>query len=91
MFSLFFSSFCTHLEIPQSVKNTVDTRIRTIAKRINADFWNTDSETTHYMVVGSYGRHTAIKTRDIDLLVELPWSEYTRYNNYSALYNFLEK
>lgn len=77
-----FSSFCTNLEIPQSVKNTVDTRIRTIAKRINADFWNIDFETTHYMVVGSYGRHTAIKTSDIDLIVELPWSEYTRYNNY---------
>lgn len=31
-----FSSFCTNLEIPQSVENIVDTRIRTIAKRINA-------------------------------------------------------
>lgn len=78
-----FSSFCANLEIPQYVKNAVDTRIRTIAKRINADFWNADSETTHYMVVGSYGRSTAIKTSDIDLIVELPWSEYTRFNNYS--------
>lgn len=78
-----FSSFCTNLEISQSVKNTVDTRIRTIVKRINTDFWNTDSETTHYMVVGSYGRGTAIKTSDIDMIVELPWSEFTRFDNYA--------
>ena len=78
-----FSSFCRNLEISQSVKNTVDTRIRTIVKRINTDFWNSNSETTHYMVVGSYGRGTAIKTSDIDMLVELPWSEFTRFNNYA--------
>lgn len=52
-----FSLFCTNLEIHQSVKNTVDTRIRTIAKRINADFWNTDSESYSYKKkVGIYGR-----------------------------------
>lgn len=78
-----FSAFCSNLEIPQSVKDKVDTRIRAIAKRINIDFWNIDSETTHRMVVGSYGRGTAIKTSDIDLIVELPWSEYSRFDSYT--------
>ncbi|MDR3320286.1 MAG: nucleotidyltransferase domain-containing protein [Desulfovibrio sp.] len=32
------------------------------------------------MYVGSYGSETAIDESDIDILVELPESEYTRYD-----------
>lgn len=79
-----FSDFCTNLEISQGIKSIVDTRVKSIAKRINLDFWNIDSESTNYRVVGSYGRGTAIKTSDIDLIVELPWSVYSRFDNYSG-------
>ena len=51
-----FSDFCTNLEISQGIKSIVDTRVKSIAKRINLDFWNIDSESTNYRVVGSYGR-----------------------------------
>lgn len=78
-----FCNFCKNLEISQAIKNTVDTRIKSITKRINSDYWGNDSETIHSLIVGSYGRGTAIKTSDIDLVVELPWSEYTRFNNYT--------
>ncbi len=78
-----FSEFCKNLEVPQSVKQTVDVRVRNITKKINAHFWNSESDTLHSLIVGSYGRHTAIKTSDIDLIVELPWSEYSRFNNYA--------
>lgn len=62
--------------------SNIQTRYRTITKRINQDFWGSDSETLHSIYVGSYGRGTAIYTSDIDIVVELPWTEYTKYNNY---------
>lgn len=78
-----FSDFCKNLEISNDVQNTVTTRLKSITKRINLDFWDSDSDTSHRLVVGSYGRGTAIATSDIDVVVELPWSEYTRFNNYT--------
>ncbi len=81
--SVFFN-FCSNLDISNNIKDTVSTRVRAIAKRINWDFWNITSESTHYRLVGSYGRGTAIKTSDIDLIVELPWEQYTRFNDYSC-------
>ena len=56
-----------------------------ITKRINQDFWNSDSIVSHSWYVGSYGRGTSIYTSDIDIVVEIPWTEYERYDNY--LYN----
>ena len=56
-----------------------------ITKRINQDFWNSDSVVSHSWYVGSYGRGTSIYTSDIDIVVEIPWTEYERYDNY--LYN----
>lgn len=78
-----FCDFCKNLEISQEIRDTVTTRLKTINKRINLDFWNDDSATIRYLVVGSYGRETSIETSDIDVVVELPWSEYVRFDNYS--------
>lgn len=64
--------------------SNIQTRYHAITKRINQDFWNTDSNTTHSLYVGSYGRGTCIYTSDVDIVVELPWSYYTKYNDYSG-------
>ena len=79
-----FQQFCKNLRMSDSVVLNIQTRYRAITKRINQDFWNTDSELQHSFYVGSYGRGTAIYTSDIDIVVELPWSEYSKYNNYSG-------
>lgn len=79
-----FSTFCKNLRMSSSVVNDVQTRYHAITKRINKDFWSTESETNHSFYVGSYGRGTAIYTSDIDIVIELPWSEYTKYNNYTG-------
>ena len=34
-----FSGFCKNLEISSDVQNTVTTRLKSITKRINLDFW----------------------------------------------------
>ena len=79
-----FSSFCSNLRLSDTVVSNIKMRYRTITKRINQDFWNNDSDTTHSLYVGSYGRGTCIYTSDVDIVVELPWSYYTKYNDYSG-------
>lgn len=79
-----FSCFCSNLRLSDSVVSAIKTRYHAITKRINQDFWGNDSETTHSLYVGSYGRGTCIYTSDVDIVVELPWSYYTKYNNYSG-------
>lgn len=79
-----FFNFCKNLEIDTDIQKLIAMRLKNITKRINLDYWDSDSESQHCLVVGSYGRRTAIQTSDIDVVVELPWGEYTRFNNYSA-------
>ena len=79
-----FQQFCKNLRMSDSVVSNIRSRYRAITKRINQDFWGSDSETLHSFYVGSYGRGTAIYTSDIDIVVELPWSEFSKYDNYSG-------
>lgn len=63
--------------------DTVKSRRRAITKRLNQDFWVSDSETAHTRYIGSYGRGTEIKgASDVDLLANLPYSVYTQYDSY---------
>lgn len=65
-------------------KDTIDIireRYERITRAINREFWKDKSTADHSLLVGSYGRGTAIDTSDIDVLVELPQSEYERYDS----------
>lgn len=66
--------------IPLVTRQSIASRYHTVTKAINQEFWNSTSETTHSLYVGSYGRNTAINTSDIDILVEIPEDEYNRYS-----------
>lgn len=66
--------------IRADMRSLISQRYRKITKAVNWEFWNIESETAHSLYVGSYGRGTAINTSDIDILVELPRSEYERYD-----------
>ena len=79
-----FTTLCKNLRMSDYIVKDVQTRYHAITKRINKDFWFTDSETSHSFYVNSYGLGTAIYTSDIDIVVELPWSEYTKYDNYTG-------
>ena len=62
---------------------TISRRYRDITRRLNTDFWNTTSDTSHSLYVGSYGRNTAIKGfSDLDMIFELPPALYSRYNSH---------
>lgn len=66
--------------ISQDTRCTISMRYHTVTRAINREFWNSQSETQNSLYVGSYGRGTAIDTSDLDILVELPQSEYSRYD-----------
>lgn len=66
--------------ITQDQRQTISDRYKKITKAVNREFWNSISDTLHSFYVGSYGRHTAVDTSDIDILVELPRDEYERHD-----------
>ncbi len=76
-----FETFRTGLQVDNS--EAISNRYSALTARLNTDFWNTTSATAHSLYVGSYGRNTAIRGfSDVDMIFELPWSMYTRYNDY---------
>ena len=76
-----FQIFCSNLQIQDG--GTISDRYRHITRRLNTDFWATTSDTAHSLYAGSYGRNTATSgLSDMDMLFQMPYSEYVRYNNY---------
>ena len=76
-----FRTFCTNIQVQDD--GTISSRYRTITHRLNADFWNTESYTSHSLYVGSYGRKTAIQGfSDLDMIFQLPSQLYKKYDNY---------
>lgn len=65
-------------------RSLISKRYTRITKAVNSEFWNSDSETAHSRYVGSYGRGTAINTSDLDVLIELPNSEYEHFTSLSG-------
>ena len=79
-----FEIFCINLRMTNDTVEKIQNRYHQITKRINIDYRGSTSETNYSLYVGSYGRGTEIFTSDIDMIVELPYSTYVKFNNYSG-------
>ncbi|PIR38563.1 MAG: nucleotidyltransferase [Alphaproteobacteria bacterium CG11_big_fil_rev_8_21_14_0_20_39_49] len=78
-----FYDFCSSISLSQDKKDSISCRYKRITKQLNKDFWDTDSELSHSLYVGSYGRGTCInKVSDIDILFQMPYSVYKQYNSH---------
>ncbi|MDQ6758954.1 MAG: nucleotidyltransferase [Acidobacteriota bacterium] len=78
-----FSGFCTALQVDNG--SVISARYKAITRRLNTDYWDTVSDTAHSLYGGSYGRNTAIHgISDIDMIFQLPYAVYERYNSYSG-------
>ena len=78
-----FSEFCQKLQI----KNTSDisAKYKRITKRLNKEYWGSDSEEAHCLQVGSYGRRTAVHgVSDLDMVYQLPSHIYNKFNQYTG-------
>ena len=87
----YFSTFCSNLRMSSDTVSTIQYRYHQITKRINLDYWNSSSETTHSLYVGSYGRGTEIWTSDIDIIVQLPYSIHTKVMDSQRCYRKLRE
>lgn len=77
-----FSTFCANIRISDNNVNSIKNRYKQITKRINLDYYNSSSKTDHSLYVGSYGRGTDIHVSDIDMIVQLPYDTYAKFNKY---------
>ena len=78
-----FRAFCSNIQVQDG--GTISTRYKAITRRLNTDFWDTTSETSHSLYVGSYGRNTAIQGfSDLDMVFELPSALYFQYDKYAG-------
>lgn len=78
-----FQEFNNKLKVTEG--DSISYRYKQITKRLNTDFWDTTSDTSHSLYVGSYGRNTAINGfSDLDMVMELPFAIYQRYDNYAG-------
>jgi len=77
-----FEQFHKNILIDKTDIANISYRYKQITKRLNLDFWGSDSETSHSLYVGSYGRDTDIHVSDVDVIFELPVVMYEKYNNY---------
>src|SRR6266576_549668 len=74
-----FREFVSHLAIRD--RESISTRYQLITRRLNLEFWNLDSHTSHSFYTGSYGRGTAISlTSDVAMLFSLPNDLYFQYD-----------
>lgn len=79
MAATLFEQFRANLQVVNSAE--ISTAYSEITKRLNKDFWESDSDSQHCLQVGSYGRHTAIQgVSDLDMVFELPKAVYDRFS-----------
>lgn len=79
-----FSNFCSALRMSSKTTTDIQNRCKKITKRINLDYYNNESEKLNSFYVGSYGRGTEINTSDIDIIIVLPFSTYSKFNSYTG-------
>jgi hypothetical protein len=79
-----FSIFNNNIKIKSTDLEKIRNRYRQITKNLNKEFWGIESETLNSLYVGSYGRDTDIHTSDIDILFQLPYAIYVKYNEYNG-------
>ncbi|AIY06644.1 hypothetical protein Plano_2679 [Planococcus sp. PAMC 21323] len=80
----YFSTFCSNLRMSSDNVNKIQYRYKQITKRINTAYRGSTSETANSFYVGSYGRGTKIWTSDIDVMVQLPYQTYKKFNDYTG-------
>lgn len=80
-----FQAFRSAYLIPAQTVSSISYRYKRITRRLNQDFWGTDSETANSLYVGSYGRDTDARgVSDLDVAFRLPAALYVRYASYAV-------
>lgn len=74
-----FEQFLKNIQVRNA--DTISYRYKQITKALNRKYRSTENETSNCLQVGSYGRWSAIHgISDLDMVYEMPWSEFERIN-----------
>ncbi|MDR7032496.1 SMODS domain-containing nucleotidyltransferase [Mesorhizobium sp. BE184] len=74
-----FSEFNDNIVLTDSQIDDGDSKCRGITSALNSKYWSSDSEDVHKLVVGSWGKSTAVRPPyDVDMFFVLPNTEYFR-------------
>ncbi|MEW2059101.1 nucleotide-binding domain-containing protein [Streptomyces griseus] len=78
-----FETFVNSLQLKNS--DDIDTKFKSITKRLNMSYYGSNSEEEHGYKVGSLGRKTAINgISDMDMLFVLPKTKFKQYDEYKG-------
>lgn len=80
-----FKAFRDNYLIPAEALSSISFRYKRITRQLNKDFWGSDSDISHSLYVGSFGRDTATNgVSDIDMSFTLPVSYYQKFHAYAG-------
>lgn len=86
-----FDALLANLKVGDTAAS-IGARRDEITKSLNSDFRSKDGDTAHKLMVGSYGRHTAIKgVSDLDMIYILPSEIRAKYDRESGPRRMLER
>src|SRR5687767_4037935 len=80
-----FQTLCANLAVSSAARSSISDRYELITRRLNLEYWDTDSRTAHSFYTGSYGRGTAVgSVSDIDMVMRLPYDVYARVDKHEG-------
>ena len=75
-----FRSLVGNLELTADQLKDGRTKYRGVVNVLNRHYWDIASETAHHELCGSWAKGTRVRPpRDIDMIFELPFSVYQRF------------
>lgn len=75
-----FRRFLNDIALTEAQLEDGYTKIRGVVKCLNRHYWDVESDSANYMLVGSWGKRTRVRPpRDIDILFLLPSAVHQRY------------
>ncbi|MDX8495908.1 hypothetical protein RFN29_30655 [Mesorhizobium sp. VK22B] len=80
-----FSNFNSSIKLSQESKDDGLGKCRRITKILNKEYWEKEGEDDNRLMVGSWGKNTAIRPPyDVDMFFVLPAEDYYRFDAYTG-------
>src|SRR5919109_911786 len=80
--SALFQRLIANLQLTSEQTADAAGKHQRVRRALNSWYWGVDNGTANSLLIGSYGKDTEIRPpSDVDILFELPWSVYQRYQD----------
>lgn len=80
-----FERFLSNITLSSTQIQDGEAMRRNVVGVLNKAYWSISSETSNSLFVGSWGKQTRMRPpRDVDVLFEMPWHVYHRFDKHSG-------